>query len=223
MNSKITNIMALGYLLVPLLIFVVGYLKWYIAVGSVVIVVIAAWQFLHSLADAEIERNSVAYQPMLFGTAVIVAFLLGVGGYYTQSTDWMAKNPVLNDMVVESWPVIVRPQTMSVEIQQVCGSQSLGLVYYFFYYLPAVCVGKLAGIGAARFALFMWTVGGLYMLLNQLVIYVSRYNGINNRRQVALLCVLFVFWGGGRFFRSYTAPCCSEVTRCVAFVCYMAD
>ncbi len=195
MNKRIINRMALGYLLLPLLIFAVGYLKWYVAVVTVVVAAVAVWQVCRSLADTEVESRHVPCQPLLLGVAVAITFLLGVGGYYTQHSDFVSKNPILNDLVLEPWPVIVRPQTMSREIQQICGSQPLGLVYYFFFYLPAACVGKLAGIAAARFALFVWTAAGLYILLNQLAHYVNKDKGIS-MRQIVLLVVLFVFWGG---------------------------
>ncbi len=195
MNKRIVNRMALGYLLLPLLIFAVGYLKWYVAVVTLVVAAVAVWQVCRSLADTEVESRPVPCQPLLLGVAVAITFLLGVGGYYTQSGDFIAKNPILNDLVLEPWPVIVRPQTMSREIQQICGSQPLGLVYYFFFYLPAACVGKLAGIAAARLALFVWTAAGLYILLNQLAHYVNKDKGIS-KRQIVLLVVLFVFGGG---------------------------
>ncbi len=195
MNKRIVNRMALGYLLLPLLIFAVGYLKWYVAVVTVIVAAVAVWQVCRSLADTEVESRPVPYQPVLLGVAVAITFLLGVGGYYTQSWDFVAKNPILNDLVLEPWPVIVRPQTMSQEIQQICGSQPLGLVYYFFFYLPAACVGKLAGIAAARFALFVWTAAGLYILLNQLAHFVNKDKGIS-KRQIVLLVALFVLWGG---------------------------
>ncbi len=195
MNKKIINRMALGYLLLPLLIFAVGYLKWYVAVVTVIVASVAVWQVCRSLADTEVESRPVPWQPLLLGVAVAITFLLGVGGYYTQSGDFVAKNPILNDLVLEPWPVIVRPQTMSQEIQQICGSQPLGLVYYFFFYLPAACVGKVAGIAAARFALFVWTAAGLYILLNQLAHYLNKDKGIS-KRQIWLLVILLVFFGG---------------------------
>ncbi len=199
MNKRIINRMALGYLLLPLLIFAVGYLKWYVAVVTFIVAAVAVWQVCRSLADTEVESRPVPYQPVLLGVAVAITFLLGVGGYYTQHIDFIAKNPILNDLVLEPWPVIVRPQTMSQEIQQICGSQPLGLVYYFFFYLPAACVGKLAGIAAARFALFVWTAAGLYILLNQLAQYVNKDKGIG-KRQIWLLVILLVFFGGMDIF-----------------------
>ncbi len=195
MNKRIINRMALGYLLLPLLIFAVGYLKWYVAVVTFVVAAVAVWQVCRSLADTEVESRPVPYQPMLLGVAVAITFMQGVGGYCTQFYDFCAKNPMLNDLVLEPWPVIVRPQMMSQEIQQICGSQPLGLVYYFFFYLPAACVGKLAGIAAARFALFVWTAAGLYILLNQLAHYVNKDKGIS-KRLIWLLVALFVFFGG---------------------------
>lgn len=195
MNKRIIYKMSICYLALPMFIFFVGYLKWYVALVALLIAFVSCWQVCCQVSErGEYKKTGQWY--MLIA-ALMITYLLGVGGYFTQSSDWMAKNPVLNDLVCESWPVIVYPQQMSKTIQEVCGTQPVALVYYFFYYLPAACVGKLAGLGAAHFALFVWTVLGLWLLQNLLLLSLNKVS--LSKKNVVIIILLFVVFGGGDF------------------------
>ena len=137
MNKKMLNYFSVLYLGTPLLVFSIGYLRWYITVAVLALFLLASCRVLQSLRRESVcSEISISPQNILIAAiaSFAISFLLGVGGYYTQSTDWMAKNPVLNDLVDSAWPVIIYPKCMSAEIQAFIGSDPLALVYYFFFY-----------------------------------------------------------------------------------------
>lgn len=142
------------------------------------------------------EPNPLSWQSMLIiaAASLAISFMIGVGGYYTQSGDWVAKNPTLNDLVASPWPVIIYPKCMSAEIQTIIGSEPIAFVYYFFYFLPAACVGKLFGIEAARFALYLWTAAGLFLVMNAVMLFLP--SKTFSKRGVCLMIFFFVFFGG---------------------------
>ena len=92
--------MSICYLALPMFIFFVGYLKWYVALVALLIAFVSCWQVCCQVSErGEYKKTGQWY--MLIA-ALMITYLLGVGGYFTQSSDWMAKNPVLNDLVCES-------------------------------------------------------------------------------------------------------------------------
>ena len=200
MNKKMLNYFSVLYLGTPLLVFSIGYLRWYITVAVLTLFSLASCRVLQSLRrECACSEISISPQNILIVAiaSFAISFLLGVGGYYTQSTDWMAKNPVLNDLVDSAWPVIIYPKCMSAEIQALIGSDSLALVYYFFFYMPAACIGKLFGIGAAHFALYFWTAIGLFLVICSLVLF--SLPKICSKRYACLIVLFFIFFGGGDF------------------------
>lgn len=216
------NHLSVLYLGTPLLVFSIGYLRWYIAVAVFAIFSLASCRVLQSIKRVcSYSEKSISSQNILIVAiaSLVISFLLGVGGYYTQSTDWMAKNPVLNDLMDSPWPVIIYPKCMSAEIQALIGSDPLALVYYFFFYMPAACIGKLFGIGAARFTLYLWTAIGLFLVICSLVLF--SLSKTCSKRYACLIVLFFVLFGGG-FYRSYIATDSLKGSRCVASLCYMA-
>ncbi|MGN0036614.1 MAG: hypothetical protein ACI36X_05295 [Bacteroidaceae bacterium] len=188
-----------AYLMLPLLIFSVGYLRWYVAVLCVAYMLYAASRVYHRIAasvsgESSLLENRRRVQAGLLLIAILVSFLQGVGGYWPQSSDWIAKNPILNELVESAWPVVLHPGTWAEPLQAIAGTEDVALVYYFFYYLPAACVGKLCGISVARAALLVWTALGLYLLLNVLLRLIpSKYM---TRQAVWLSVCVFVAFGG---------------------------
>jgi hypothetical protein len=82
--------------------------------------------------------------------ALVLAPLVGVGGWGYQDADWLTHNGVFRDLVNQPWPVIYETST-----------GPLLQVYYTAFYLPAALVGKLLGWHAANHALFLYFAFGL--------------------------------------------------------------
>lgn len=154
--------LSLFYLALAQVIFFVGWLKWYLAlfcVGLVVLPLFASVREIDQIVGTEQEQPHRA----LFGARHIILVLLvsalllsvsGIGGYGYQDTDWLKHNAILKDLIERPWPVVYE-----------LGGQDVPLVYYVAYYLPAALVGKLGGWSLANQALFVWSWIGLVLAM----------------------------------------------------------
>ena len=178
-HSKIIRYLPLfsvSYLALPYIIFFLGYLRWYIAIFSCVIL-------LSGLAcHHKILSKSSLCAPWIFTDNVITftrwgllggffvialwLFFSGVGGYGAQDYDWLKHNAILHDLIDSKWPL-----AYMFSPDQASGGNLPGhtlhtpLVYYIAYYLPAAVVGKLAGWFWANQFLMLWTFTGLCLAL----------------------------------------------------------
>ena len=71
-------------------------------------------------------------------------------------------------------------------VQALCGSDPVGFVYYFVFWLPAAALGKV--FGAAQLWLFVWCFAGLMLVLLQLQLYLQK--------QSLLIPVVFMGFSG---------------------------
>jgi hypothetical protein len=149
---------------------------------------------LHSLDSGtwKIDRSQIVGS---IAVALCCCFLLGVSGYWSQSYDWIVKNPILNELTISPWPLVIDNSEASIEVKTICGEDRVGFVYYLFFYLPAAMVGKLFGsFVLARFALFLWSVYGLVLFLFLLLHFVSQT--LLDRKKTILIIICFIVWGG---------------------------
>ena len=187
---------SLIYLSLPLFLFSVGFLRWYVAIIMVGAILYSTYSVytLHSLKDTNWKLNRCQVVGAI-SVALFCCFFLGVSGYWSQSYDWVVKNPLLNELTYSPWPLVIDNSKASIQVKDICGEDRVGLVYYLFFYLPAAVVGKISGsIALARFALFLWSFYGVVLLLCWLLHFVSQTP--LNRSQTILVFVCFIAWGG---------------------------
>lgn len=153
----------LGYLVLPLFLFCLGWLQTPWAIGFALITATGLW-----FTYTEFQReNALAIALKGWGKGVTrrdivitstVCFLLiiitGVGGYGYQTGDWSKHEILLKDLVDYPWPVFYDYYGATV-----------GLTYYVAYYLPPAVIGKLAGILPAMQVLVLWTLTGLLLAI----------------------------------------------------------
>lgn len=146
-----------GYLTLPVIIFLIGWCKWYIALPSVLVVCASFWLCIreHSCGAEKlsIKANLTKCCSILLIILVWVS-LSGIGGYVWQNEDHSFRNAIFNLLVENSWPVT---DTITVNGYM----QERGLVYYIGFWLPAALIGKLFGVNAGYAAQFVWAVTGI--------------------------------------------------------------
>lgn len=188
---------SLFYLTAPLVLFCLGYLKWYVAV----VVLIALGFALLAVERENCKDNLIGHCTIgqMMGISILslfICFVSGIGGYWSQSYDWIVKNPLLNDLTLSPWPLMIDFAEADADIQSLCGDGKVGFVYYLFYYLPAAWVGNLFGsTSVSRLALFLWSAYGLVLVLCWFLRWLSPEGTINRRKSLFAL-LLFVCWGG---------------------------
>jgi len=143
------------YLLLPFVLFCLGWLRLIIAIPIVVIIL---WM-LSRLWKAEDDSAPIHIPLSVIIISGIWVFLSGVGGYAFQNWDHHWRNAVFRDLITYDWPVVYSsPQQGPLKM----------LVYYVGYWLPAALTGKLLGWKFANLILFLWTWFGVVLVIAHL-------------------------------------------------------
>lgn len=186
-SYKLLVFLAYSYMIIPILIFYIGWLKIALAIPLTIGVLVGFWMLIkYFYSDSESSINiEISWGLILLILAVAGAWVYtsGVGGFWPQREDWHWRNAVLRDLIDYSWPVVY-PNGSS-------------LAYYFNFFLLPALVGKWFGWNAANAFLSIYTWVGVCLAI--LLIY--KHLKFKNLKQVLLLLVVFVFWGSHEFFR----------------------
>jgi uncharacterized membrane protein len=141
------------YLLLPFMIFCMGWMRLIIALPILAIVLWVFWR-LWKNTDSFDETGSTHITISGIVLTGLWVFLSGVGGYAFQNWDHHWRNAVLRDLITYDWPVIYSSSE---------GGPVKMLVYYVGYWLPSALAGKLFGWKFANFILFLWTWLGVLL------------------------------------------------------------
>lgn len=174
------NLIILLYLYIPILVFLFGWIKWYIAIGATIM-------FLMALNELR-KENQVTYIKIHTYKGVIalllsMLFLMiwcifsGQGAYVSQAGDWGKHNVLLEDLIHYEWPVRYDLKDGGI------------MDYYIAGYLLPALIGKIyGGVNTAEFILLIWVCAGL--LLTCISIYV--YLGCKSEWKLLLICGVLV-------------------------------
>ncbi|MDE7311128.1 MAG: hypothetical protein K2N87_05830 [Eubacterium sp.] len=154
------------YLALPVVIFFLGWCRWYLGIPATLTVI-----FSVALCKREYSKDSeesvsievpctITIKQWIKITAIAALILLwtwlsGVGGYVWQNADHPIRNEVFIQLVQEDWPVVK-------ELDQAAGQR--GLIYYLAYWLPAAAIGKLFGAAAGWAMQYFWAVVGIALM-----------------------------------------------------------
>lgn len=145
------------YILLPGIIFLTGWVRWYWAAP-----VILLWLWLAgravfsemSFPDSGGRRILPGTHLFLIALAAYVTFATGVGGFVGQCDNYVGwDNLKLYDLIVHPWPVVY-PE------------KEAFYCYYFGYYLPVALFTRLAGnIHLAEYFSFIWAWAGVTLCI----------------------------------------------------------
>ncbi len=178
------------YLALPVVIFCVGWCRWYIGFPVAAVVVVSVvlclgereicfkkGTILCSRIDRDVEDickqvgNARALRQEKWikaAVAVLMVFLWvglsGVGGYVWQNTDHAFRNEIFLLLTEQKWPLVKEVLTES-------GLQGRGVVYYIGSWLPAAAAGKLFGTGAGWAVQYLWTAAGILLTYARICVY----------------------------------------------------
>jgi len=179
------------YILFPFLLFCVGWLRWYYAMGMAVILIASYILSIRNTKEyiaVDIKKHTSKIIIAL-SVIIILIFFSGIGEYSYQVEDHLFRNAVFHDLVTHRWPYRLNERGNIPGLHR-----PLLYIYYIIYWFPAAFAGKIFGWEAAKFSLFLWTILGtiltfyflcrlfrkmslkilfLFMFLNSLYIFVS--------------------------------------------------
>lgn len=124
-------------LALPSVIFMIGFLRWYIGIPLAALIALA---YVFSVRDGKASdvddgTETVLFVPVwcllsLIGIVVAWCYFGGLGNLFYQSDDWFARNAIFRDLISHKWPVIY-------------GAKDVALVYYIGLWLPSATIAKV--------------------------------------------------------------------------------
>jgi hypothetical protein len=156
---------SLGYVTLPVGVFLVGWLRppWAVLLVAALVAGTAMWgrRLRQAGATPEGDLRGASAPALVVAVLVVlgVVALSGAGGFGIQTWDWAKHNAILRDLIEQPWPVAYAT-----------GRDDVALTYYVAYYLPAALLGKAAGWTAANVALYAWTALGAVLALLWVVV-----------------------------------------------------
>lgn len=151
------------YLLIPLVVFIIGWLQWYFAVPLLAVVAVC---FRLAIRDMQPIWRPVVWNVgmrcrvfIAVGIICVYTLLSGVGGLVWQTGDHTYRNEIFRILVENPWPVV---------------RGSSALVYYIGFWLPAALVGKALGLTAGFLFQMVWMALGLMLLFGLLCAWQQR-------------------------------------------------
>jgi hypothetical protein len=175
----------LAYLSLPVLLWLLGWLRVYLALPlalGLVASAIMAWRQTRrhsSSADFVCTEPDLPLWPFL--GALVLALIWGIysgaGGFTYTSPDWSKHYAMMRDLTEGAWPV-----TYTID------GESSGLVFYLAYYLPAAAVAKMFGWWCGCLILCLWTCLGTMLALSWFCLLIGR--------APLLAAFLFIFSNG---------------------------
>lgn len=150
--------LSFGYLLLPNVIFALGWLRWPWVLALAGCWAWALWAARRRLIVGEalpsLRRSEIMILLLLAG---VWAWLVGIGGWTPQKSDYDKHNLIFYDLITRSWPVVYSNTKY----------QDPLLCYYLAYYLPTAAIAKLSALPLAwaDTLSFGWGWAGLFLTL----------------------------------------------------------
>ena len=194
--------MAVAFLVIPVIIFCLGYLRWYVGIPFALCF---AFFSVYSVIDCtkpaagkpELATKtkdlsiSVKYLIGFALFSIFLAYYSGVGEFIFSLQDHPFRRAMLNDLISYKWPVIYDYSTQTnPDVISLIGKTSgqTAFVYYFTYWMPAALFGKVFGRLAADVFLMLWTAAGIFVTL----LGMAKLNG----RACVTQPIFYMFFGG---------------------------
>ncbi len=151
--DKLISRIAYIYIALPFIIFALGFMRWYISIPAVAVVIwglICMWKD----ADAFTIRIKNSQDKNILALALIITLgwviLSGIGNVTWQNIDHLWRNAIFKILVDYDWPPV--------------NSEGRGLTYYVGFWLPSALIGKLFGLQAGFIFQILWATIGVYLV-----------------------------------------------------------
>ena len=150
------NTLSLFYIYLPILIFLFGWCKWYVAIPCTAVSVYVLYGMLKAYnvdsGSVRINKYALAFSILFM---LVAAYYLGWGRFTTQMNDYGKHNGVLNDLILRSWPVVYKE----------ADGHLCMLTYYLGQYLVPAFMGKLfSSYRIAELTMATWSFIGLLLV-----------------------------------------------------------
>jgi hypothetical protein len=161
------------YVILPFLLFCIGWLRmpWSIIMVAILvlsyILTIKATKNYYEINLKQHSRKII----LALSTIIVLVIFSGIGEYSYQVEDHQFRNGVFHDLVTHHWPLKLNERGNLPTLHQ-----PVLYIYYIEYWLPAALIGKLFGWAIANFFLWLWTVAGSVLTFYFLCRYFKRFS-----------------------------------------------
>lgn len=178
------------YLVLPFLIFLLGWCRMEIAIPATILIFTAV---LCVTKDADYSERSDILDAkkwiIILGILSALVILSGIGRMaYTNWGEQYARDSLFEVLANNKWPVVGEVL--------VDGKPELRMfTYYFGFWLPSALIGKVFGITAGYIAQFAWAVFGMLLMYYHICIW--------RRKTEIWPLIIFIFFSGIDFAYYY--------------------
>ncbi len=176
--DKYITYSAYFYIAIPALIFILGWIKWTIAIPAAL--ALCYCFFLAITAEKSRPAEEVSFEVtkktlyVSIGFVVVWLFMSGIAGFTYQNEDHQYRNAIFSDLTTRSWPTVYSIGGNGA-VAALNNKETI-LAYYIGYWLPSAAIGKVLGIGAGKFFLYLWSLAGVLFILYFTFKYLRRFS-----------------------------------------------
>lgn len=182
----ILETIALGYLFIPIIVFMLSWIKLWIAIPVVILTLAVLCKVLFDKGSAEgssrikVSSSFVFYSAICIILILLLSYFLGLGGFTEQPYDATKHNFILKDLIDNPWPVRI----------DASGDKGV-LCYYIAGYIIPALIGKLgSSFETASIFSVIWHAAGIYLAL--LILYKTLTISKGKDKPVYLLYIFLV-------------------------------
>ncbi len=160
-GTRIFTAAAYTYLLLPFIIFAVGWMRFYFALPTALITIYcgaAAWRDTPYMWRPEISKDNVIKIIFICSVIAVWVYYSGIGFRVFQNSDHTFRNGIFETLVNNRWPVYNRDITADI---YPAGTSVTALIYYIGFWMPAALFGKLFGLKAGYTFQMIWAFIGI--------------------------------------------------------------
>lgn len=169
MKHKIQASIIYAYILLPILIFFMGWLKLYIAIPICLLILYSIRRAIENESPLFCPGESfTAWIPILIVIGLWVYFS-GIGGMVFQNSDHECRNTIFSLLVNKKWPVVM-------DVTRDGVSSSRMLIYYIGFWLPAAVFGKIFGLTAGFLFQMLWAALGVLIVFWMICDYFKKFS-----------------------------------------------
>lgn len=166
--DKIVLICAESYIVLPVIVFMFGWMKTVYAIIGCILIVglsIRLYEALGKNCISLISRKNFTFWITAIILSAIWVYLSGIGGFAYQNSDHWVRNPIFSDLSTYSWPVIYDLSAEPQVVKSICGDGEVAFSYYFSWWLPVCFVAKLFHLssGLRNVLLYIWALTGILL------------------------------------------------------------
>ena len=168
-NMKKRNVIAAYiYLAIPVAIFLVAWLRWYIAIPIISVFVYGLFTMIKEAPvvwHPKKDNTTISTTVIIFAIVLFAVYLSGVGKLTYQNLDHYWRNAIFDTLCDYSWPVY--------DVSS--DGNNVSLVYYISYWLPSALVGKIFGKAVGYCFMALWTALGVWIFYSLVCSYLKKF------------------------------------------------